>query len=720
MLPQINIVFLKPYAVLMLALGIPLCFILASKAYHKTLPPVSRSIRFLLTGLRFISLLLILFILCQPILRFCFVRTQSPLVLMLWDNSSSMLTQETDRSRADRLNELFDSDTLKQFLSRYRVLSYRFDDHLDSNRISSTSEMLFNGSGTNFSRVLETLQTMDGEDPIDAAILFTDGRNTEGSRVFPTAQSLNFPIHILVVGDASEKSDIILDDLIARSVAYVDSPLPLEAVIRTSDLEGRRIPVELRSDEGLLETRFVELPAGSHEVRVQFELTPKKTGFRKFTVHIPAEMDELTTENNTREKVIHILKQKMSVVLLAGAPHPDVGFLRRQLEHDEDISISVRTVKRGGGFYENPELSSSTLLNADLFILYDFPSPESSPDQWRNVKSILLNSNKPCLVIAGGQIDTERIQELGDRLPFSALRSVSEREVLPELTNAGLRHPILQMSENQRTRTETISQLPALYSRWKEATIPEDAICLITARSDTDTPIVLSREVRGGGKCVAVLGSGLYRWDLLMLGFDAGNETVTEFLKNTLRWLSLSEIDKAVRVTTNARIYRAGETVRITVEVLDGLKQPVDFAVLDGRLIFGDQSTSLHFKSFGNGKYHTTLNRFEKGSYQIQVSAGFDNQILGHDTTAFSISRFNPEFLNTKADPGLMTALAQTTGGVAGPPDSLGAILRQINIPEQIKEDIHEFEPLTVAWMLFFILLLLCLEWLIRKRKGLV
>jgi hypothetical protein len=125
-------------------------------------------------------------------------------------------------------------------------------------------------------------------------------------------------------------------------------------------------------------------------------------------------------------------------------------------------------------------------------------------------------------------------------------------------------------------------------------------------------------------------------------------------------------------------------------------------------------------RELGNGLYQTALRPFERGIYRATAEVLFNDRTLGRDTTEFSVSMFNPEFIDTRARPELLEALAVATGGKSGPPDSLSAVLMAIHFPSQTVVSNREIEFFWLPLVMMTVLLLLFLEWFIRKRKGMV
>ena len=83
-----------------------------------------------------------------------------------------------------------------------------------------------------------------------------------------------------------------------------------------------------------------------------FDYTPATVGTHILTVHIPPLKGEFNQRNNFASASVDVLKGEYSVLLVAGEPSPDVAFLRRNIEADEDFSLEVLVQKNGDDFYK--------------------------------------------------------------------------------------------------------------------------------------------------------------------------------------------------------------------------------------------------------------------------------------------------------------------------------------------------------------------------------
>ena len=72
--------------------------------------------------------------------------------------------------------------------------------------------------------------------------------------------------------------DLAVARVIADEFAFVRTVVRIEAVIHTTGLPARQVPVTLSTDGQPLRQKLVELPAGDNDVTVTFEVTPPRVG----------------------------------------------------------------------------------------------------------------------------------------------------------------------------------------------------------------------------------------------------------------------------------------------------------------------------------------------------------------------------------------------------------------------------------------------------------
>lgn len=695
--------------------------------YRHTIPPISGFWHFILAFLRSAALILACLIAFGPILHITTKKTREATVGLLIDTSSSMKIRDNGRMRGEMLQNLLRSPELNTLKDRTELRSYFFSDNILPLSEFNPDSIPFDGTATDITQALKALRDERGVTSMACVLLLSDGGHNLGENPVRLSESLGYPIYGVTIGEAGQKPDLILTQSLTNEVTYTGNEVPVEVSLRGPGYGGSRISVQLRMREKILDQRVVTIPPNGLETSLRLNFTPQDLGFQKVTAEISRLEGELTHENNTREFYIRVLKSKLQVLLLANAPSPDLAFLKRLLLADENIHIIARTQKKGGGFYEDLFPPDAELQTLDLFILLDVPSQFTTASEWGRLIKILQQHEKPFLLIAGKEIDIQKLLSIEALLPFYFPKQKTEGLVLPRLTPEGKFHPIVRIDEDWEANAAAWHQLPPLFSSWRFARPKPGCQLLATGISEKfepstmgkGFPLIIARHV-GQRKSLAFLGHGLYRWDLLMWGVGGTNDVLKGFLSNSIRWLVTREEDKPVRISTNKRIYRAGEEIFFTAQVYDETYHPLERALVMFTLVSPSGEYTLQLADAGNGQYKKTHRVFESGTYRVEGEATLRGRSLGKDEIEFSVSSFNPEFIDTRAHPELMESLARVTGGRSGPPDSLASIVGAMNFQPQTIHSTREIELYSFPWTLALIIVLLSAEWFIRKRKGML
>jgi len=695
--------------------------------YHHTRPPVSSGVRFVLIFLRSVALIFILLQFFSPVLHVSNHTEEPAGVAVLVDNSASMTIEDGGSSRAEILTNLLRSDVWLDVSDRVSMRFYRFSDTLEALPDFDPNALILDGRATDLGGALAALEGSAISGAVEAVLVLSDGAQNSGTDPIIAAQNLGIPVHAVTFGEEQQKSDVVLVDVLANDVTYVQHVVPVEVTVRGDGFSGQRIGVRLMQDGVAIDEKVVVLPSDGLETTVQLSLVPDQPGYIPFTVETDVLKGELTSANNQQQWTLRVLERKRNVLLLSAAPSPDHATLVRILTSDEDIQLQVRTQKKGGGFYEGPFPSADVFRTIDVCILLDLPDLATSSDMLSQLTRQVKDRKLPLLVLAGNRVDVEKLSSLGQAVPFDCPRRSSEMAILPRLTAAGSIHPVLHIQSSNQVGESAWNQLPPALSVWRFASAHPGARILASAQavgSDAENvhsrpPLILAYDI-GDVKSMALLAHNFFRWDLLMRGVGQSNDALRGLFQNAIRWLAVRESRGPVRLTASKPVIRAGEHVVLTAQVYDETVMPLSDAdvTVVGTALTDTFSIPLH--AVGSGRYRGSLRLLSAGTYAIRADATIRGEFLGSDTATVVVSAFNPEFLNTRSDPQLLEAMAQISGGIAGPPDSLSVVASVLNFPMRSNlhtRDIHLTHLPTVLAVIAF---LLSVEWFIRKRKGML
>ncbi|MBI3189245.1 MAG: VWA domain-containing protein, partial [Ignavibacteriales bacterium] len=595
---------------LLLLIGIGLAWLF----YRYTLPPLPPRRRVILSTLRALTLSLILMLFFEPILHLIQRDEQPPIVAVLVDNSQSMTLNDGSES----LRRFLKSEQFKSLSSPVEVRTYSFSSTLPKATLESPDSLRFNGETTNLSEVFSQIKKRLVSENIQSVVLVSDGNFTVGKNPIYDAEALGIPVYTVGVGDTIEQKDLLVEKVVTNNIAYAETKVPVDVTIKSSGFGGENVEVILREGTAVVDRKVITVENGTREYPVRLSIEPKEEGMMKYSVNVSELEGELTMKNNVQTFFVKVLKSKLRVLILAGAPSPDVPAIRQALTEEQHFNVQARIQKNGQEFYEGT-VSRSLFDSADCFVLVGFPSKQSSSQLLQELRVSIEQAKKPVLFVNGKSTDEQKLTLIEPLLPFSWSNS-SQMEALV----------FASVSEKQKANTlvrlegtvsaETWQQMPPIYKTQTMFRIKPEAEILAAVRIQNivlPEPLVATRNVNRM-KSYAITGYGVWRWNLLA---DEQNEQ-SEFLQmlfvNAVRWLTTKDEGKNVRVSPTKEMFTTAEPIEFTAQVYDEQLRPADDAELTVTLQHGKETKELALSAIGNGLYEGASDSIGEGDYTYE------------------------------------------------------------------------------------------------------
>ena len=138
----------------------------------------------------------------------------------------------------------------------------------------------------------------------------------------------------------------------------------------------------------------------------------------------------------------------------------------------------------------------------------------------------------------------------------------------------------------------------------------------------------------------------------------------------------------------------------------------------------GTENTQLLLRSAGNGMYEGVLDGMPEGDYAFTGKAMVNGTPMGTDAGKFSVGSVNVEFIETRMNKPLLEQMAYRTGGTYVSVTQAGSLAQDISravhlAPKELVQA-NEIELWNWRYLLGIIVMLLALEWVIRKLNGML
>lgn len=697
--------------------------------YRQTNPIIPRWQKLLLSFFRSLALILIVLTLFEAVFRRKTVRTLAPVVAIAIDVSASMATTDDRGSRIEIIRNIVTNNILPQLKDQFDTRLFTFSNDAKPLQNIDLDSLHFDGDVSNISASLETIKENLSEENLNNIILLTDGNYTAGGNPARTAAEIGVPIFPIGIGSTQPLPDLAISNLETNPFAYLGEPSPIKVTLHNTGFPEITLPLSVKMDNTTLTSQMITLPPSPSAKTFSLDFLPTKQGRQKFNIEVPFQKGERSKKNNKRSFYIDIMKARLKILLFAGSVSPEISFLRRYLSSSERYDLTTMVAKKSGGFYENLDLSAQ-INDADIFILENFPTSSTANAVINQIKAVIQKKSLPILFLAGKNTDFTKLKTLEEYLPLkSEAKTIGERQVYCIPTVTGNNHPILQISNENVSPSTTWSQLPPIFISKSIAKFwpnTETLAKAVTSRmgnktdsSKSNIPLIVIR-TNGTQKSAAIFAYGLWRWDLLMSGIGEKGDLYNQIINNMTRWLELNKGSNLVNLSTDKSQYNFADPVKIQVQVFDEKRQPMEHADIMLKLVNKSIAQDFIANPTGDGKYIATVNPNQPGDYKLTARVEYRGRLVGESQTTFTVGEYSAELADTRLQQVLLKNIALVSRGQYFSPDSVTNLDKALKSNSQKNVLIRENEIWNNPTILFLIILLLVVEWFIRKKKGMV
>ncbi|MFA5605103.1 MAG: hypothetical protein WC970_04490 [Dehalococcoidales bacterium] len=603
-----------------------------------------------------------------------------------------------------------------------------FGDYLRNSVNFSIDSLTLSDNSSDISKAFKGLYNNTKEDNVQSVILVSDGSYNRGYNPIYAANEIGLPIFSIGIGDSTEPVDLSIQSIIMNEIAYIDNPVPVNINIKSKGFKDNSIKLNVFENDNLLETREILINEDLYETTVYYTYLPKVSGNRKISVKLEPLDGEISLKNNDMSEFIKVLKNKRIISLFAGAPNSDLSFIKQYLSTLTGIEVKEYIQSAGASFFRQP--TEKDISETEMFILVGFPI-SSTPDVILSSISRELKSGKPIFFISSLNTDFIKLRKLEEYLPFNTASSRAvEFEISPEFTSAAVNSPLLRVNGVQDDIEKWKNLAPVFRTETFVRPKPESEVLanIKVNNVQLNEPFLMSRNVNSR-KSIAILGYGLYKWKLFSYASDIAKgrsdvfDAYTKLLENSIRWLSVTDINKKVSVSSIKSNYSKGERVEFSGQVYDDSYLPVDNADIHIK-ISGDDAREISMISIGNGRYTASIDGINTGDYSFMADVKRAGTKIGSDNGRFIVGETGLEYRDIKMQAALLRNISESSGGKFYTVDNMQNILKDIkelkNFKEKIVNKRNDIALMNYPWLLALALAAFALEWIIRKRNGML
>ena len=652
--------------------------------------------RYWLFALRAIDVTLIAFTLLSPLIKSVNYNPQKPLVLVVQDNSESIKMFAPTSSRGiDQIDD--DLGGLKKELgSDYDVREFHFNRELADSLTHN-----FNGKQTDIAKALQQLDERFVNQNIGALVLATDGLYNQGSDPQYEAKNFKTTIYTVALGDTIAKRDLLIGNINYNKTAFLGNDFEIEVLAEAYQANGENMHLTVTEDGRQVAEQNIPVNANDFHKVVPVKLTADRKGARKFTISIAPVKNELSIQNNTETIYLDVLDAKEKVLLLYDAPHPDISVIRQSIENNKNYEVKASLLS---------DLVAVKPGDYSLVILYQ-PSANGN-----SIVQNLLKAKLPVWYMAGAQTDLAAFNNQQKLVRISAGKQ-DMQEVFPQLTGDFTDFTLFDSSRNK------IAAFPPLLAPYGSYTSAPGGGTLLKQRIGTvETSYPLLAFGDEGGERVGVLtGEGLWRWQLAEYQAFGNHHALEELFGQGVQYLTANANRQKFIVYPAKHVFDEGENVILNAELYNDALELINTPdiKIDLKNEAGKSYSFLFTRN--NQSYQLDAGTLPVGEYTYAATTKISDKAF-NASGQLTVKPLNLESRQSAANHQLLNAIAKNSGGVMVKPSAINQLANLIRKNENIKtvvyEDKHYNDFIDVKWVFVLILVLLSVEWFLRKREG--
>jgi len=681
-------------------------------AYKYTLPKVSNSLRYCLFGIRSLIFVLLLLLIFEPIYYIVHKEKIKSGIYLFVDNSNSIAAR-------DSLQRIKQIKNLVISLSKINPENARvllFGNKIDSITTDNFSGLNLSETRTNFSIIVKKI--ISNSNQITAGVIVSDGIITDGIDPSYEVEKLQIPIYTVAIGDSTQKNDISIYNIIFNQIICLGKQTQIEVLIKNLGFGGKTSNVALYEEGKIVSSQNVIFNEFGLN-KVIFNYKAVTGGEKKMTVKVTPLEGESSILNNNKVFYLNILDSKIKVCIIAGRPSADLSSISTALGTDKNIQVKKLIQLSSNKFWNN--VNPTVIDSSDILFLIDFPSVNSPHNLTDRVFSSIEKLNKPYLAVISNGVDLTKLTAYEKLLPFSINTPISGTiKVQTELIDDNYS---IYFS-NSGNKKEIWNNLPPVTQFASGFTTKPGSNALVKSYSRNiklNNPLIVSRNI-GVQRVFSILAGDIWNWELQTA--EKYPEFFINFINDIVKWLNAPHKNKQFNITTDKKTYFQNEQIEFTAELYDQTFNPIDTATINLQISDKGNKKSLNFSPQGNGIYTLNYSTDEPGDFSFEGTTGINGSYIKSNLGRFSIEEMQAEKLDTQMNPNFLKLLANATNGMYYSIENYSNLKEKLykinNNPQKEYITKSEFRIWGNKFILIILICLFAIEWILRKRAGMV
>jgi len=670
-------------SILMALLGLVI-FGFLSYVYWQNIQSIKSYQKYFLLILRTLTLILILFLILDPWFQWSKkIDIQENLSVYL-DSSMSMKSQlEFDNIEISDLKSQIDNWSEKNNVNSEW---YLFGEEIRAASIRGMG--IFSDSLTNFTHLPDHMLINNSQQ----FILISDGQSNMGMEIKHLQFNKEIKIHIIGVGSDSLVDDLWIDNINAPTQVFIEDSVLIKITMGYELNADVNVDIYFDGNGEVNNSMSIKIPSGKGFIDIEKSIMATQIIDLKY-VKIHADIEESNLENNIELIKIEVNRQKKGILLVSSGLSPNTHLIKNLLTKlpQHELTHIYRKNKLEWNVEIIQILKNSSI---ELIIFDDFPGSSKDISIYQNIINNSLWESYPKIYIEGPKSNASTAETLSKKLNTSI-------RIIDNISD----HKIVFFNDVSIFKRVDITSIPPSK---KQMNWESDVDNVIYGFDDESSSIVKNNNF---------YGFFIQDAQELILSESRNHKSVLKDIFSDILLHAFTGDENLLKVISDKHKYMANSPILFNIEkspilgfglvelkVINQINEPIKEIIIDAN---ENHSNTQFFTQPGD--YMAIASMETKGGVKVK-STPYNFRIME------KLLEEDNLFENKKE----LERLAWKNGGTYADPSHLEAILKTLNSrpKSQLKE--YKFSALSTQRYWWILIIILSIEWFLRKREGLL
>lgn len=656
---------------------------LAVFQYHNQGKSLGRTLRILLISLRAALVALLLLLLLNPYVSYHSHDTEKPILAVVVDASASVQRLGGVASSVKWVNKIKEDADLQD---KFQLQWYQVDSALTE------------GVPTRFTAAQSRLDLIgpymknQWHHRAYATVVLTDANQTAGPSWLYGFQPRH-AVYPVAIADTTRPFDLSIAQVQLNRFAFLHNQYPAEVTIGYQGNQAVKAQLVVLAQGKPVAKKNISIQAGQASLTSTLLLPANAKGLQTLSFVIQSPVAERNRDNNRKWAAVEVVDVPSRVALVSSFAHPDLGALQRALSRHQHRQVDVLRPQ---------EIRADVRYAAQIWY-----QPSAA---FQALCTQVKKQNTPLWIYTGSHTDFAWLQQQFGDFQWQMSRQTEYYQAVLDSSFTGFNDAGLPLE-----------QMPALAHPFGiiKAQRQIQGIWGSQLKGQKNNYPLLSEVKHVQPKRLYLMGEGLWKWrsaDYLKAGqFDAFDQ----WAQKMVQYLCADPVQQPL-VVDHEQVYESGQPIAISAQFFNANHEPDPDAQLEVQLLSGRRSKkAMMLRS--HQRYTASFSGLPSGTYKLLVT---EKRSGTRYQGQFLLTAFQAEQQASGVRWDDMLQLATQTNGQAFTAQAFDAFKKQLmadtSLQPVLRDNAHFASLLDWTWWLLIAILLLSVEWFLRKYHGLL